>query len=93
MAEIVVRENQTPYDLAIEAYGSVEGVFQLMDDNPWISLDAMPDVGRRVVVNGEALNAEVKDYLTRKKIEPANGGGNDPGVSAFSDGYNQETVN
>ena len=93
MAEIRVRENQTPYDVAIEAYGSVAGVFQVMKDNPWITLEEMPEVGRRVLVTAEPINREVTEYLQRKKISPTNGGGADPFTSAFSDGFNQETVN
>lgn len=70
--ELKVQIDQTIYDLAIQAYGSVEGVFLLMKDNPNLNLMDAPVPGEKVYVRDESLNAEVENYVMVKKVVPAN---------------------
>ncbi len=87
MADLKVQQGQTIYDLAIQAYGSVEGVFQLIEDNDWLDLESTPTVGKKVVVKGDFIDEPTANYVDRYQVVPANGDGDNPFAGAFSDGY------
>ena len=38
MAQHIVKPNQNIFDVAIERYGSIEGVFDLLISNDWLDM-------------------------------------------------------
>ena len=58
-----VSEGQSLFDIAIEVYGHVEGVFWLLDDNPGISLTHRLKVGQVLSLRSDVINQRQKDYL------------------------------
>jgi hypothetical protein len=70
--KITVQPNQSVYDIAIQEYGSVEGVFLLMQDNPLIitSLDVNLIMGTRLQILSLPLNKEIISYYKDNHIIP-----------------------
>ncbi|HLP51241.1 MAG TPA: hypothetical protein VK154_10185 [Chitinophagales bacterium] len=72
---IISEYAQTIYDVAIENYGSAEGVFALMADNP----DVIPDLnttlppGSKLQIKSPPVNEEMHQYLTGNKLRIATG--------------------
>lgn len=72
MKTIVVQNNQSIYDIAIQEYGTSEGLKQLIIDNPNVcnfSDDILP--GTELFINAEPFNPQIVDYLKTKGITPA----------------------
>lgn len=72
MKTVVVQNNQSIYDIAIQEYGTSEGIKQLIIDNPTVcnfSDDILP--GTKLFINGEPFNPQIVDYLKTKGITPA----------------------
>jgi hypothetical protein len=73
MIQVTVDNNQSIWDLAIEQYGSVDGVGQLILDNP-MKLNFNDDVvaGTKIIVREEMIiNKPIVDYLNKKGIRLA----------------------
>lgn len=72
---IISEYAQTIYDVAIENYGSAEGVFALMADNP----DVIPDLnmilppGSKLQIKTPPVNEEMYQYLKGNKLRIATG--------------------
>lgn len=72
---IISEYAQTIYDVAIENYGSAEGVFALMADNP----DVIPDLnttllpGSKLQIISPPVNEEMQQYLKGNKLRIATG--------------------
>lgn len=67
---ITVLERQTLYDIALQEFGSVEGVTRLVADNPGVNLVTPPEPGTKLVVNGEILNRDVFENYKANGIKP-----------------------
>jgi hypothetical protein len=72
MKKVKVLNNQTIWDIALQEYGDVTGVFQILTDNPSIDLDTDLTEGTILYINGEPLNQDVVSYYKEKEIKPAN---------------------
>ena len=73
--QITVQERQTIFDIAIQEYGSVEGVFLLWKDNP----DKIPSFTQQLVpgtklnIISPPINQAIVGYYEKNTIKPASG--------------------
>jgi len=99
MIRITVTNNQSVWDLAIEQYGSVDGIKQLILDNPTkINFNDPVPAGTQLLVREDLIptfNKPVVDYLSKKGIRlatavsvPSAGGFGD-----YSNDYNSDYNN
>lgn len=94
MAQIKVKQDQTLYDIALLAYGSVEGVIWLLEDNPAVDLETEPEAGDVLSLRDDAINKEVVDYYNNKGVAPANEDKDAQNlIGGFSNAFNQEAFN
>jgi hypothetical protein len=79
----VVTEGQNIYDLAVQCYGGLEGVFMLMEDNPDLLRglnDSIP-VGSQIKIDQEkAVNKDVLKYFKKSGIRVNNTNDSGEGV-------------
>lgn len=67
---IIVQQGQCLLDIALQEYGSAEGVVMLMRDNN-LSLDANLLPGTALVVRNTPINKAVKNYYAAKRLKVA----------------------
>jgi len=77
MNKIVIGNNQNIFDIALQEFGSIEAVFDILEDNQDI-INGITDniiVGTefniREISNNE--NKSIKTYYKQNKIQPASG--------------------
>jgi len=73
MNNLTTYANQSVFDIALQAYGSVAGVFELLKANAGLELDSHIAPGTVLQVPGEPVNQEVVDYYIKNNIKPATG--------------------
>ena len=74
MGRYSVIAGQNIFDVALHLYGSIEGIVDLMMNNPDLSLDTTLTVGQELVyTDGFVINADVVAYNAARGIVPANG--------------------
>lgn len=71
MKKVTVWPLQGIYDLAIQVYGSVEGVTWLLEDNPDLSWDSTLSPGQKLRVRDDQVNKQVTLYYQSKELKPA----------------------
>jgi hypothetical protein len=78
MKQVIVQERQTIWDLAIQEYGSVMGVRELMKDNPQITsyLDN-PPTGSIIVVKSAPVDEKITKYYADNDLKPVSLTGTD----------------
>ncbi len=70
MKTITVHANQTLFDIVLQAYGDIDGVFDLCRDND-IQFFELLKAGQVLVYNGK--NNNIVEYYKRHKIQPTSG--------------------
>jgi hypothetical protein len=73
MKVVTAVNNQTLYDIALQEMGSIEGVFDILIENPFLRLDMAMSAGTKVLVPEKVISAQVVDYLERNNIKPIRG--------------------
>ena len=74
MGRYSVIAGQNIFDVALHLYGSIEGIVDLMMNNPDLSLDTTLTVGQELFyTDGFVINADVVAYNAARGIVPANG--------------------
>jgi hypothetical protein len=73
MKVITAVTGQTLFDISIQEMGSVEGVFDILNSNPFLRLDMAIPAGTKVLVPDTVLQPNIVDYYTRNNIKPASG--------------------
>lgn len=74
MGKYVVISGQNIYDVALHLYGSIEGVIDLLMNNPLLSFEATLRPGDELIyTDGFVINADVLNYNRMHGIVPANG--------------------
>ena len=76
--ELTVSEGQSIYDLAVQVYGGVDGVFALRDDNPTLIADLNTDlvVGWQLNIRKDVSgfeNPEMATLLRKRGVVVVNG--------------------
>lgn len=70
---ITVLERQSVWDLAVQEYGSSEGVYQLILDNPELNFEVTPTPGTKIKIDDtKILNKDTVNYFKEKGVKPAN---------------------
>lgn len=70
--KVEVLKNQTTYDMAIQEYGSAEGIFLLFSDNPNLHLSSVLESGQQLNITSAAVNQQMKAYYALNGLKPAN---------------------
>jgi hypothetical protein len=69
---VTVQNKQTVFDIAIQEYGSAEGCFLLMADNPdkitHLTMDLVPGTILKII--SEPVNKPVASYMRTNNIQP-----------------------
>lgn len=74
MAQYIVKKNQNIFDIAIELYGSVEGIYDLLITNSWLSMEYDLKAGDVLEYHDYfVLNQGIVDEIRNKNYRPANG--------------------
>jgi len=81
MKVIIAQNGQTLFDIALQEMGSVEGVFDILDSNPFLRLDMAIPAGTKVLVPDTVLQPGIVDYYTRNSIHPASGLGEEVSIT------------
>lgn len=67
----IVIDGQTIYDIAIQFYGSIDGVFLLLQDNPTLNgLDTILTAGQKLKIKSDAIDADAVEYFKKNNIVP-----------------------
>lgn len=66
----IVHEGQSVFDIALHAYGSIEAVFWLLEDNPGLSLISNLISGDELVLRDLYFSKQVYDYYQKNSIVP-----------------------
>lgn len=94
MKQITVENNQSIWDLAIQHYGSVDGIKQLILDNPSkLNLSDGVVPGTKIIIRDEMIaNKVIVDYLNKNRIKLATTVSvpNTSGFGDFSNDYNND---
>lgn len=74
MSRIKVQLGQTLFDVALQHYGSLEGIKDLMRKNPTVvtSFEVELEGGQGLEV-GEVIDQDVVDFLNERRSVPATG--------------------
>lgn len=68
---ITVLDRQSIWDIAVQEYGSVEGVKQLILDNPTkCNFETGLTIGTQLIISAGQINKKVYDFFTINKIKP-----------------------
>lgn len=74
MGRYRVIAGQNIFDVALHLYGSIEGIVDLMMNNPDLSLATVLTVGQELVYTDDfVIDADVVAYNAARSIVPANG--------------------
>lgn len=71
MNNVTAYKDQSVFDIALQEYGSIEGVFDLLAGNPGLEFDNTFEPGTVLKLEGDIINQEVVDYYTKNNIKPA----------------------
>jgi len=69
MRQVIVQQGQTIVDIALQEYGSVEGLFAFLEANQTLDLDSELEPGQKVLVREEdVVNSDIVNYYQRNNI-------------------------
>ena len=72
--KLTVLNGQTLEDIAIQAYGSIDGVGKIVQDNSGLSWDSELSTGQIIFIEKDYyINKDVVNYLKARDIKPATG--------------------
>lgn len=71
--KVIIGEDQSIWDLAAQHYGSVDGVKQLIIDNPTkLNFWSSPPVGSEISIDDtKIINKDIVNLFIEKNIKPA----------------------
>lgn len=74
MATYKVQPNQNIFDISLQLYGTIEGVFDLLITNTWLDMDTDLITGQELEYHEDfVLNSSIVSSLSDDGIVPANG--------------------
>lgn len=72
----IVQNKQNIYDVAVQLYGSVEGIFDLLITNDWLTMDTTLKAGDELQYHPQyTLNKDILGLLNERGIVVVNGDG------------------
>ena len=73
MANYIVKNSQNIFDIAIQLYGSVEGIYDLLISNPQLSMDTELKAGMELIYHDYfVINDNIVDEIKSKNLCPTN---------------------
>ncbi len=89
MERTTVIEGQTIWDITLQQYGSVEGIFELLDANTQLdSINANILPGMQLVTSGEKLDTDVAGYYQNNHVIVVSGSHIGSTGNPFTDDFN-----
>lgn len=74
MGKYIITAGQNLYDTALHIYGSIEGITDLLVNNPALSMASKLHAGQELIYTDDYLiDADVAAYYRQRAISPANG--------------------
>lgn len=74
MAIYKVQPNQNIFDISLQLYGTIEGIFDLLITNTWLNMDMDLSTGQELEYHDDfVLNSSVVSGLANDNIVPSNG--------------------
>src|SRR6218665_234783 len=71
METIKPQENQNIFDLSLQEYGSIEKVFDILEDNDKFDLTEGLSVYKDLKTGREAFKKDIVEYYTSRNLKPA----------------------
>lgn len=72
METIKPQENQNIFDLSLQEYGSIEKVFDLLEDNDQFNITEDISVYQDLKIGREAFKKDIVEYYNSRNLKPAN---------------------
>lgn len=74
MAQYTVQHNQNLFDISIELYGSIEGIYDLLISNPGLSMEDELQAGMNLEYHDYfVINQNIVDEIKAQGLKPING--------------------
>lgn len=74
MSKYTITAGQNLYDVALHIYGSIEGITDLLINNPTLSMASRLSAGQELIYTDDyQIDADVVSYYRQRNICPANG--------------------
>lgn len=93
MRVIIAENNQTLWDIALQAMGDVSGVFDILSLNPFLRLDMAIPAATEVLVPDAVINSQVANYYALNEIVPVSGLGEEVVLADNDLIYIKQTLN
>lgn len=87
MVTITVRGRQTIWDIAIQQYGGVEGIQELIDDNPELTRNSILFEGQLLKIKSLPVNRDIQVYYKERRLKPVS---SVPSDGKFGGDYNSD---
>jgi hypothetical protein len=71
METIKPQENQNIFDISLQEYGSIEKVFDLLEDNDKFDLTEDVSVYNELKIGREAFKKDIVEYYNTRNLKPA----------------------
>jgi len=71
METIKPEENQNIFDISLQEYGSIEKVFDLLEDNDQFNITDDISVYEELKIGREAFKKDIVEYYNSRKLKPA----------------------
>lgn len=90
MAKIIAKNKQNLYNVALQVYGSFEGVFDIIKDND-ISINITLFSGRELAIDEEKIiDLNVVRQYSKVDYIPNNGDFEQGGMGDFNEDFNED---
>ena len=73
MGTIKPQENQNIFDISLQEYGSIEKVFDLLEDNDQFNITEDLSVYEDLKIGREAFKKDIVEYYNSRNLQPATG--------------------
>lgn len=74
MATYIVKRHQNIFDVAIDICGSIEGIYDLLISNDWLSMDTDLQAGMEITYHeGYVINQSIVNEIQAQGYKPING--------------------
>lgn len=71
MGTIKPQENQNIFDLSLQEYGSIEKVFDILEDNDLFNITEDLSVYKDLKIGREAFKKDIVEYYNSRNLKPA----------------------
>ncbi|SNR32943.1 hypothetical protein SAMN04487979_10360 [Flavobacterium sp. ov086] len=71
METIKPQENQNIFDLSLQEYGSIEKVFDILEDNDKFNITEDVSVYQDLKIGREAFKKDIVEYYNSRNLKPA----------------------